>query len=115
MFLSFLLALTVCSIFLLMYMLISWVGEDSKSKLTPFECGYEPLKATRQPFSLRYFILVVLFLVFDVETVLFLPLVNKTVILMNMALYTSLMMFLLLLMSGLLYEWYNDMLEWTTN
>ncbi|MBD5073911.1 NAD(P)H-quinone oxidoreductase subunit 3 [Xanthomonas citri pv. citri] len=46
----------------------------SREKLTPFECGFDPNKKARTPFSLRFFIVTILFLIFDVELVLIFPL-----------------------------------------
>lgn len=45
-------------------------------KLARFECGFEALTSTRVPFSIKYFLIILLFLVFDVEVVLILPLVS---------------------------------------
>nr|ANC96354.1 NADH dehydrogenase subunit 3 [Helicella itala] len=102
----------LCLIMLAIYYTVANNSSYSKGKLTSFECGYSPLSLPRRPFSVRYFILVVLFLVFDVETVLLFPLLTQASLLGNMTINCMLIMFLLILLVGLLYEWYNTMLEW---
>nr|UYO78013.1 NADH dehydrogenase subunit 3 [Levantina rechingeri] len=84
----------------------------NEPKLTGFECGFEPLTAIRQPFSIRFFILVVLFLVFDVESVLLFPCLSNITSHTPYASGLSLYLFAIILFGGLLYEWYNSMLEW---
>nr|YP_009568412.1 NADH dehydrogenase subunit 3 [Helix pomatia]QBL02336.1 NADH dehydrogenase subunit 3 [Helix pomatia] len=81
-------------------------------KLACFECGFESLTCTRHPFSVRFFILVMLFLVFDVESVLLFPCLCNNILFSSYILMMSYYMFLLVLLIGLLYEWYNSMLEW---
>ena len=52
-------------------------GRYEKDKLTRFECGFDPLSRRRIPFSLRFFLLALLFLVFDLEMILLFPLVFR--------------------------------------
>nr|QUO98706.1 NADH dehydrogenase subunit 3 [Hemigrammus erythrozonus] len=81
-------------------------------KLSPYECGFDPLGSARLPFSLRFFLVAILFLLFDLEIALLLPLpwgsqlLNPTFTLFWAALI------LVLLTLGLIYEWLQGGLEW---
>ena len=44
-----------------------------REKLTPFECGFSPIKKARAPFSMRFFITTLIFLIFDMEVAIVLP------------------------------------------
>lgn len=83
-----------------------------REKRSPFECGFEPSKSARLPFSLRFFLLAVIFLIFDVEIALLLPapllLPIKTILTAQVTIFQIL--FILLL--GLLHEWYQGALNW---
>nr|YP_002929393.1 NADH dehydrogenase subunit 3 [Urechis unicinctus]ABR12809.1 NADH dehydrogenase subunit 3 [Urechis unicinctus] len=83
-----------------------------REKTSPFECGFDPHKTARQPFSLRFFLLAVVFLVFDIEIVLLLPIVVETT--SKMVVYGSII-FLLILVVGLLHEWREGSLDWTSS
>nr|AIS35787.1 NADH dehydrogenase subunit 3 [Plestiodon elegans] len=81
-------------------------------KLSPYECGFDPLGSARLPFSLRFFLVAILFLLFDLEIALLLP-VPWAMNLQNpvqTTLWTSAILILLTL--GLIYEWTAGGLEW---
>ena len=57
-------------------MALIFQGVISNEKFTPFECGFDPLTGSRSAFTTRYFMLVIIFLIFDVELSLLFPLVS---------------------------------------
>nr|QWE37235.1 NADH dehydrogenase subunit 3 [Etheostoma olmstedi]UZC54301.1 NADH dehydrogenase subunit 3 [Etheostoma olmstedi] len=81
-------------------------------KLSPYECGFDPLGSARLPFSLRFFLVAILFLLFDLEIALLLPLPwgDQLATPLLTFLWASTMLALLTL--GLIYEWLQGGLEW---
>nr|YP_009991993.1 NADH dehydrogenase subunit 3 [Crypturellus cinnamomeus]QNN84893.1 NADH dehydrogenase subunit 3 [Crypturellus cinnamomeus] len=91
-----------------------WLAQSNPDteKLSPYECGFDPLGSARLPFSIRFFLVAILFLLFDLEIALLLPLpwaIQLPYPLQTM-LWTSII--LLLLTLGLIYEWSQGGLEW---
>nr|YP_010157246.1 NADH dehydrogenase subunit 3 [Liolaemus millcayac]QRG01381.1 NADH dehydrogenase subunit 3 [Liolaemus millcayac] len=81
-------------------------------KLSPYECGFDPLGNARLPFSLRFFLVAILFLLFDLEIALLLPLPWATNL--EFPTHTAIFTFMILalLTLGLIYEWLQGGLEW---
>nr|DAZ91335.1 TPA_asm: ND3 [Echinogammarus veneris] len=96
--------------------MISYVAAKNsltqREKTTPFECGFDPNKKARSPFSIRFFLVAILFLIFDVEIVLLLPLV--LLIIYSQPVYLLILSFLmvLILVLGLIHEWNQGALTW---
>nr|YP_010040995.1 NADH dehydrogenase subunit 3 [Eclipophleps carinata]QOZ41929.1 NADH dehydrogenase subunit 3 [Eclipophleps carinata] len=85
---------------------------NDREKSSPFECGFDPKSSARMPFSLRFFLIAVIFLIFDVEIALILPIViiMKT---SNIMMWTmSSTFFILILLGGLYHEWNQGALKW---
>nr|YP_010117577.1 NADH dehydrogenase subunit 3 [Myotis ricketti]QPM99844.1 NADH dehydrogenase subunit 3 [Myotis ricketti] len=82
-------------------------------KSSPYECGFDPMGSARLPFSMKFFLVAITFLLFDLEIALLLPLpwASQTDKLMNM-LFMSLFLISLLIIS-LAYEWMQKGLEWS--
>nr|AVN67219.1 NADH dehydrogenase subunit 3 [Allacta bimaculata] len=85
---------------------------EDREKSTPFECGFDPKCSARMPFSLRFFLIAVIFLIFDVEIALLLPMmIIMKFSSMKFWMFTSIT-FLMILLIGLYHEWNQGSLEW---
>nr|YP_009442684.1 NADH dehydrogenase subunit 3 [Myotis auriculus]ATO90485.1 NADH dehydrogenase subunit 3 [Myotis auriculus] len=82
-------------------------------KSSPYECGFDPMSSARLPFSMKFFLVAITFLLFDLEIALLLPLpwASQTDKLTTM-LFMSLFLISLLIIS-LAYEWMQKGLEWS--
>nr|ACL82379.1 NADH dehydrogenase subunit 3 [Napothera crassa]AFB19764.1 NADH dehydrogenase subunit 3 [Napothera crassa] len=90
---------------------LAWTNPDSE-KLSPYECGFDPLGSARLPFSIRFFLVAILFLLFDLEIALLLPLPWATQLQNPTTTLVWASTLLLLLTLGLVYEWIQGGLEW---
>nr|YP_005087666.1 NADH dehydrogenase subunit 3 [Harengula jaguana]WNH19274.1 NADH dehydrogenase subunit 3 [Harengula clupeola]BAL43707.1 NADH dehydrogenase subunit 3 [Harengula jaguana] len=81
-------------------------------KLSPYECGFDPLGTARLPFSLRFFLVAILFLLFDLEIALLLPLPWANQLPDPLLTISWASVILILLTLGLVYEWSQGGLEW---
>ena len=83
----------------------------NKVKLQPYECGIEPETDARDRYSVRYYLVAMLFVIFDVETVFMFP---WAVIMDELALFglIEMLVFLFILVVGYMYAWRKGALEW---
>nr|YP_009685888.1 NADH dehydrogenase subunit 3 [Aphyosemion cyanostictum]QDV92525.1 NADH dehydrogenase subunit 3 [Aphyosemion cyanostictum] len=81
-------------------------------KLSPYECGFDPAGSARLPFSMRFFLVAILFLLFDLEIALLLPLPWGDHHPDPLASFSWASLILILLTLGLIYEWMQGGLEW---
>nr|AIM46303.1 NADH dehydrogenase subunit 3 [Pomatostomus halli] len=91
-----------------------WLAQMSpdSEKLSPYECGFDPLGTARLPFSIRFFLVAILFLLFDLEIALLLPLPWAMQLQSPTMTLTWASVLILLLTLGLIYEWAQGGLEW---
>nr|YP_010363755.1 NADH dehydrogenase subunit 3 [Trichiurus brevis]UNZ13108.1 NADH dehydrogenase subunit 3 [Trichiurus brevis] len=81
-------------------------------KTSPYECGFDPLGSARLPFSIRFFLIAILFLLFDLEIALLLPLPWGDQLPSPLTTFMWASVVLILLTLGLVYEWLQGGLEW---
>nr|YP_011004683.1 NADH dehydrogenase subunit 3 [Yunleon longicorpus]WPT28323.1 NADH dehydrogenase subunit 3 [Yunleon longicorpus] len=84
-----------------------------REKNSPFECGFDPKCSARIPFSLHFFLIAIIFLIFDVEIALLLPIIVIMKYSNMMAWLLASVFFLFILLIGLYHEWNQGALEWT--
>nr|YP_009526859.1 NADH dehydrogenase subunit 3 [Panulirus argus]AYA51669.1 NADH dehydrogenase subunit 3 [Panulirus argus] len=107
------LTVLICSILMFVASLVSKKTISDREKLSPFECGFDPKGSARIPFSLRFFLIAVIFLIFDVEITLLLPLISIMDLSNIVSWSWTGLFFLLVLLFGLYLEWYAGALEWS--
>jgi len=81
------------------------------AKLSPYECGFEAFEDARMKFDVRYYLVAILFILFDLEIAFLFP---WAVTLNELGLFgfVSMMIFLAILVVGFAYEWMKGALEW---
>jgi NADH-quinone oxidoreductase subunit A len=97
-----------------MIVLVSFIAARQKpdsEKLSPYECGFEPFADARSKFDVRYYLVSILFIIFDLEVAFLFP---WAVSLGSIGLlgFWSMIVFLLVLTVGFIYEWRKGALEW---
>nr|YP_009935090.1 NADH dehydrogenase subunit 3 [Mesembrinibis cayennensis]QNS22919.1 NADH dehydrogenase subunit 3 [Mesembrinibis cayennensis] len=105
------LSLTLTIILTTLNFWLAQVNPDSE-KLSPYECGFDPLGSARLPFSIRFFLVAILFLLFDLEIALLLPLPWAIQLQSPTTTLTWASAIIILLTLGLIYEWAQGGLEW---
>nr|ACA62449.1 NADH dehydrogenase subunit 3 [Drosophila barbarae] len=107
------LILIITTIVMFLASILSKKALIDREKSSPFECGFDPKSSSRLPFSLRFFLITIIFLIFDVEIALILPMI---IILKysNILIWTiTSIIFILILLIGLYHEWNQGMLNWS--
>ena len=95
---------------LVLAQLMGHARPDSE-KQSPYECGFEAFEDARMKFDVRYYLVAILFIIFDLEIAFLFPwavALEK----IGMAGFWAMMIFLLVLVVGFIYEWRKGALEW---
>nr|AFQ62419.1 NADH dehydrogenase subunit 3 [Meru phyllisae] len=101
---------------LIIMMIANFISKKTfydREKNSPFECGFDPMNSSRLPFSIHFFMIAIIFLIFDVEITLLLPMIK----IVNYSSFYSWMLtfflFIIILILGLYHEWNNGALKWS--
>jgi NADH-quinone oxidoreductase subunit A len=95
-------------------------NRPTREKLMPYECGVEPVGTSRERQSVRFYLVAMAFLLFDIEAVFLVPwavvfrgvLQSETYRSLKYVFYGEMMVFMLVLFVGLVYVWRKGILEW---
>jgi len=82
------------------------------ANLSPFECGFIPSTNNRNNFSIQFFLVALIFLIFDVELILLFPLLTNSIFSLHGITAKIFILFLIALTLGLIVEWVQRILEW---
>lgn len=86
-------------------------NKPDDEKLSPYECGFEAFEDSRMKFDVRYYLVAILFIIFDLEIAFLFP---WAVVLEEIGEFgfLAMMLFLGILIIGFIYEWAKGALEW---
>nr|YP_010310810.1 NADH dehydrogenase subunit 3 [Stenopus scutellatus]UMY76345.1 NADH dehydrogenase subunit 3 [Stenopus scutellatus] len=107
-----LITLLLANVVMLIASILSKKTTKDREKNSPFECGFDPKESARLPFSLRFFLIAVIFLIFDVEITLLLPVIFILPYSNLFSWMITTLIFLLILLIGLYFEWAQGALDW---
>ena len=86
-------------------------SNPNEEKLSPYECGFEAFEDARMQFDVRYYLVAILFILFDLEIAFLFP---WAVVLREIGTFgfVAMLIFLAVLVVGFIYEWKKGALEW---
>lgn len=86
-------------------------SKPEDAKLSPYECGFEAFEDSRMKFDVRYYLVAILFIIFDLEIAFLFP---WAIVLDEIGIFGfwAMMLFLTILVVGFIYEWKKGALEW---
>jgi NADH-quinone oxidoreductase subunit A len=87
------------------------VHRPNSEKLSPYECGFEAFEDARMKFDVRYYLIAILFILFDLEIAFLFP---WAIVLQEIGVFglVAMLLFLAILVVGFIYEWMKGALEW---
>nr|QKY63903.1 NADH dehydrogenase subunit 3 [Triatoma rubida] len=110
--LSVTIAFIISMMLIIMCTVISKKSILDREKMSPFECGFDPKSSSRMPFSIQFFLIAVLFLIFDIEIVIILPMIITLKSSSILMWFSTISVFIIIMLAGLYHEWNNGVLDW---
>nr|YP_011010621.1 NADH dehydrogenase subunit 3 [Halobates sexualis]WPW47301.1 NADH dehydrogenase subunit 3 [Halobates sexualis] len=110
---SIIISMIISLILIMACSIISKKSKNNREKMTPFECGFDPKSSSRMPFSIQFFMIAIIFLIFDVEIVILMPTIKIMQMTKMKSWFIVTSTFLIILIIGLYHEWKNGILEWS--
>jgi NADH-quinone oxidoreductase subunit A len=109
--LIFLILVTAFAVVSVIGSLILGMRKPTPEKLTPYECGMQPVGSARERFSVKFYLVAMLFLLFDIEAVFLFP---WAVVYRDLKLFGffEMMLFIAVVLAGYVYVWKKGALEW---
>ena len=113
-YLSIILFLVIALGLSMAFVAINYLASPKKpdpEKLSAYECGFEPFQDSRMEFDVRFYLVAILFIIFDLEIAFLFP---WAISLGSIGIFgfTSMMIFLFILTVGFIYEWKKGALDW---
>nr|AKM70242.1 NADH dehydrogenase subunit 3 [Adelges laricis] len=102
-------------IMMIMFMLIMIINMKMKfnyNKSSPFECGFDPFNKSRIPFSMNFYLIAIIFLIFDIEISIIMPMILNFKISNMLNFNLTFMVFFLFMIITIFYEWIFGSLNW---
>nr|YP_009122006.1 NADH dehydrogenase subunit 3 [Bombyx huttoni]AJH65749.1 NADH dehydrogenase subunit 3 [Bombyx huttoni] len=106
--------LLLSNMMMMMSIILSKKSFMDREKCSPFECGFDPKTMSRIPFSLHFFLITIIFLIFDVEIALIFPIITLFKMVNMLTWIKTSFFFIFMLLIGLYHEWNQNMLNWTS-
>jgi NADH-quinone oxidoreductase subunit A len=109
--LIFLIVATVLSLIIVGFSYLLSIQNPESEKLSTYECGFEPYEDSRHKFDIKFYLVAILFIIFDIETMFLLPW-SVSLSQLNLLGFWSMIDFIVELGVGFVYVWYIGALEW---
>nr|ALO64907.1 NADH dehydrogenase subunit 3 [Andrena chrysosceles] len=100
------------SMIIIINMILTKTIQKNRKKMTPFECGFNSMTSPRLPFSIQFFLITLMFLIFDIEIILIVPILPLMKYKIMLSTKVTFSLILLILIISLWMEWMFSYLEW---